>query len=58
MAQMRWEHSGRGSLGPNFLLRIGDQYVGYFYPDASEGVDVRAVLEEMASAWNAKKENE
>jgi hypothetical protein len=41
-----------GINGHKFIIMIGDKYVGYFYQDASEGIDAEDVLMEMAEAWN------
>lgn len=40
--ELWWEPNGR-----NTLLMIGDKYVGHFYEDASDGVDVEAIMERM-----------
>jgi len=44
---LRWVMSPGGAMGPHRILMLGDRYVGHFYEDASEGVDVEAVLEHM-----------
>ncbi len=46
---LRWVSSPGGAMGPHLLLMLGDRYVGHFYADASEGVDVDAVLEHMVA---------
>ena len=46
---LRWRNSPGGAMGPHLILMLGDRYVGHFYVDASDGVDVDAVLEHMTA---------
>lgn len=46
----RFSHGGL--MGGKFNIMIGEKYVGYFYQDASEGIDAEDVLLAMVEAWN------
>lgn len=49
--ELHWHESAGGAGGPHKLLVAGaGLYVGHFYVDASEGVDVDAALAMMAAA--------
>lgn len=38
-----------GMMGPHYDLKLGDKWVGHFYVDADEGVNVEQVLGIIAS---------
>ena len=50
--ELHWELNEGGSNGPNFLLMLGDKYVGHFYVDADDGIDAGGVLERLENLWN------
>ena len=45
--KLRWVAAAGGAMGPKRLLMVDDHYVGHFYEDASEGVIISPVLEEV-----------
>lgn len=42
-----------GRNGPNYIVKLGDKYVGHFYADASDGIDADEVLDEIVRRFNA-----
>lgn len=45
-----------GMMGPNTNVMLGDKYVGHFYEDAEDGIDVDATLAAIARRYNAHDE--
>ncbi|UXN70861.1 hypothetical protein N8A98_06655 [Devosia neptuniae] len=50
--KMNWNGSAGGAMGGNGVLMIGEDYVGHFYTDASEGIDADQVLSDIAHRYN------
>lgn len=50
---IEWRDSGGGASGPHKLLMIHRDYVGHFYADASDGVNVAQVLEDIEIRYNS-----
>lgn len=49
--KLYWEATPGGSMGGHSLLMVDeDVYVGHFYEDASDGVDVDAIFHLIAAA--------
>lgn len=54
--KLNWNGSAGGAMGGNDALKIGDDYVGHFYTDASEGIDAPQVLACIVHRYNAYEE--
>lgn len=49
---LEWIESKGGSLGMNYILKVDGKFVGHFYIDADEGVDVEKILQTIAKRYN------
>lgn len=50
--KIEWRESSGGSMGAHRMLMIDGDYVGHLYEDASEGVNVSRVLDDIESRYN------
>lgn len=50
---IEWQESRGGSMGQHRNLVIDKKYVGHFYEDASIGINVRQVLENIEIRYNS-----
>ena len=50
---IEWRDSEGGSMGAHKLLMVRDDYVGHLYIDASVGVNVAQVLEDIEVRYNS-----
>jgi hypothetical protein len=50
---IEWQESRGGSMGPHRNLMIDKKYVGHLYEDASDGINVRQVLEDIEIRYNS-----
>jgi hypothetical protein len=52
--ELWWEPTQGGMMGSHLDLRMGDKYIGHFYPDSQVG-NYRKILKEMVNLWNNHK---
>ena len=50
---IEWQEAPGGSMGPHRNLMIDKKYVGHFYEDASIGINVRQVLDDIEIRYNS-----
>lgn len=46
--KLKWRFQTGGSMGAHYALMYDGKYVGHFYVDAEQGVDVDAILKHIA----------
>lgn len=49
---LRWVWNRGGMMGWHYKLMQGDKYVGNFYPDTSDGIDMEEIISRLAPLEN------